>query len=90
MKNFLQIVNTINMPRVGENGLPLQAILNTVYVVSALLAIIFIAIGGFKYTVSGGDPQGTAKAKNTIIYATIGLVIVLSAFVITSFVFSRL
>jgi hypothetical protein len=71
-----------------ENSLP--SILRVVFVSAALLSVIFVAIGGLKYTLSSGDPQGAAKAKNTILYALIGLVVAVMAFTIVSFVGGRL
>jgi Type IV secretion system pilin len=43
------------------------------------IAVIFVAIGGFKYVKSNGEPGEISKAKNTIIYALVGLVVSLSA-----------
>ena len=65
-------------------------VLNTVYFWVGILAVIFIIIGGINYTTSQGDPGKVAKAKSTLLYAIIGLVIALLAFAITSFVLSAL
>ncbi len=65
-------------------------VLNTVYFWLGILAVVFIIIGGYNYTMSQGDPGKVAKAKSTILYAIIGLVIALMAFAITSFVLSAL
>ena len=48
-----------------------------------------IIFGGFKYMTSGGSDDKTKDAKNTILYALVGLVIVLLAQTIVKFVFSR-
>jgi hypothetical protein len=48
-----------------------------------------IIIGGFRYVVSGGDSAGVEGAKNTILYAVIGLVVALLAQAIVVFVISR-
>lgn len=50
--------------------------------IAGAVAVIFIIVGGIKYTLSSGDSQEVSKAKNTILYALIGLVVVMSAFVI--------
>ena len=42
-----------------------------------LVAVIMIVIGGIKYATSGGDASGTKSAKDTILYAVIGLVVAL-------------
>lgn len=57
------------------------------YVVGAV-SVIMIIIGGFRYVISGGDSNGVSGAKNTIMYAIIGLVVVIFAQVIITFVYS--
>ena len=60
-------------------------VLLTVFGVIGIVAVIFVVIGGYKYTVSQGEPSRVQQAKNTIMYSLIGLVITLSAFAITGF-----
>lgn len=60
--------------------------LNVVYLWVGIITVIVVIIGGIYYTISLGDPSKVAKAKNTILYAVIGLVITLLAFAITNFV----
>lgn len=62
------------------------AIIEIALRVSALVAVIFIIYAGFSYTTSQGDPEGTAKAKSTLINALIGLALSVSAAVIVSFI----
>lgn len=64
------------------------AILNWAYIVAGIVAVIFIVKGGLEYMISNGDPGKTRKATQEIIYAIVGLVIVLLAAVITGFVTS--
>jgi len=52
--------------------------------------VVMVMIGGFKYMLSNGDSNGIQTAKNTILYALIGLVVAVSGQVIVSFVISRL
>jgi Type IV secretion system pilin len=52
-------------------------------------SIIMIVIGGFKYVTSNGDSGGIASAKNTIIYAVVGLVIAIFAQGIVRFVIDK-
>ncbi|MBQ2695571.1 hypothetical protein IJG04_02985 [Candidatus Saccharibacteria bacterium] len=54
--------------------------------VGGIVAAIFVLIGGIGYVTSSGDPSKLQKAKTTIIYALIGLVIVALAEIITAFV----
>lgn len=83
--------------QVNSNSLPsanfdasVASISKIAFAAAAMIAVIFIAIGGFKYTISNGDPQGVASAKNTILSAIVGLLIAVSAFSIVNFVFGRL
>lgn len=64
----------------------ISIVLNSVYAAAAMTAIGTIIFGGFRYTVSQGDPGKVKKAKDTIMYAIIGLIIVLAAFAITNFI----
>jgi hypothetical protein len=65
-------------------------IINILSVIVGVVAVIMIIIGGFKYITSGGDSNNTASAKNTIIYAIVGLIIVALAQVIVRFVLAAL
>jgi hypothetical protein len=53
------------------------------------VAVVMIIIGGLKYITSGGDSGNVTGAKNTILYAIIGLVIVALAQFIVRFVLSK-
>lgn len=64
----------------------IRNVLNAVYVAVGIAAVGVIIFGGFRYTLSQGDPGKVKKAKDTIMYAIIGLIVVLSAFAITNFI----
>jgi glucose uptake protein GlcU len=59
---------------------------NVMLFVVGALSVIMIIIGGFRYVVSGGDSANITTAKNTILYAVIGLVISMLAYAIINFV----
>ncbi|MBR2543856.1 hypothetical protein IKF04_00980 [Candidatus Saccharibacteria bacterium] len=69
-----------------NNTLPITItnIVKNIIVVSGLVAVVFIIIGGITYISSEGDSGKTKKAKDTILYAAIGLVICSLAFVIVN------
>ena len=67
-----------------------KRVLDTVYLWIGIIAVIVIVIGGIKYMTSTGDTQKVQSAKNTIMYAVIGLIVTLAAFAITSFVIGAL
>lgn len=74
--------------RVGSNN-DLSNIVNIVYGIAVVIAVIVIIIAGILYTTSNGDAGQVARAKNAIIYAIIGLVVVTFAFTITGFILGR-
>jgi heme O synthase-like polyprenyltransferase len=63
-----------------------RGILNTVYFWAAIVAVIGVLIGAFLYVTSNGNSQQVEQAKNSILASVIGLVIVFSAFLITTVV----
>jgi hypothetical protein len=67
-----------------------RRIINIFSVVVGAVSVIMIIIGGFRYIISGGDSSGVSGAKNTILYAIVGLVIVLFAQVIIRFVLTNI
>jgi hypothetical protein len=73
----------------GINRL-ISTIINVLSVIIGVIAVIFIIIGGAKYITSGGDAGKVSSAKNTVIYAIVGLIIVALAQFIVRFVLSRL
>lgn len=53
---------------------------------SGIISVLMIIIGGFMYVLSAGDQAKVTKAKDTVLYAVIGLVVTLLAFSIVKFV----
>ena len=80
-----------------DAGLPMSdisqatfaTVLRTVFAIFGAVAVIIVTLAGMKYVLSQGNPQATAQAKNTIMYALIGLVISVSAFSIITFVLGK-
>ena len=71
-----------------EQGLPntIIGIINGVIAAAGLIAVVFTLIGGIQYMTSTGDPGKIKKAKDTILYAAIGLAVCVLAFAIVNFV----
>lgn len=63
--------------------------LNLFSVIIGIIAVVMIMIGGLKYMTSQGDATQTNNAKNTVLYAAIGLVIAVLAQIIVQFVIKR-
>jgi hypothetical protein len=68
----------------------IKQVINIISVIVGVVAVIMIIIGGFRYITSGGDSGAVGNAKNTIIYALVGLVIVFFAQIIVRFVLGRI
>ncbi len=76
----------VEIPQVSADNADIINITNVVFGVAGAIALLIITIAGTQYVLSMGDPQKTAKAKNTILYAVVGLVIVIASFGIASFI----
>jgi hypothetical protein len=64
----------------------IATVINIFSFIVGVVSVIMIIIGGFRYITSGGDSNNVTAAKNTILYAIIGLVIVALAQIIVRFV----
>ena len=82
--------NSNALPHVDASGDKLKTILQIVFSIVGVIALVVITLSGFRYVLSGGDPQSTARAKDAILYAVIGLVISISALAIVTFVIGKL
>ena len=58
----------------GANGV-FATVANTLIFLVGAVAVIFLIIGGLRYVVSNGDPKNVEAAKNTILYAIVGIVV---------------
>ena len=67
----------------------ITSIVNIFSVIVGLIAVVMIIYGGFRYITSGGDSTRVNGAKNTILYAIIGLIVVALAQIIVRFVLNR-
>ena len=84
-----------NLGSPSELGLPQLSLgtgltrgVNALFVVAGALSVVFIVVGGLRYVLSNGEPRDIEAAKNTIMYAVLGLIISLLAFGIVNFVVS--
>ena len=67
----------------SDTGLT-KNVLNTVYFWAGFIAVGMIVYGAYLYVLSNGDSGSVKRGKDTILYAVIGLVIVILAYVITN------
>ena len=73
----------------GDTGV-FRQITDTILYIVGIIAVIMLIWGGIRYVVSGGDAKKVTDAKNTILYAIIGLIISFLAYAIVRFVVSAL
>lgn len=73
----------------GDAGV-FRQITNTILYIVGIVAVIMLIWGGIRYVISGGNSQKVTDAKNTVLYAIIGLVISFLAFAIVNFVINAL
>jgi len=80
-----------NCSSVGESGFQslLDKVVNIFSAIVGIIAVIMIIVGGLRYITSGGDSSRVGAAKTTIIYALVGLVVVVLAQLIVHFVINQ-
>ncbi len=67
----------------------IQTIINVLLFIIGAVAVIMIIIGGLRYVTSNGDQTHVKGAKDTILYAVVGLIVAILAYAIVQFVVSK-
>lgn len=74
----------------ASNGPSVQSVIQNVIdlllFLVGIIAVIVIVVSGFRFVTSNGDPQQISKAKDSIIYAVIGIVVAVMAYAIVNFI----
>jgi hypothetical protein len=73
----------------GDGGIFTEVVNALLFVIGAI-SVLMLIYGGIRYTISGGNDKDVATAKNTILYAIIGIIVALMAYAIVNFVLSSL
>lgn len=76
----------LGLPKAKANQAAINDALAYVFALMGAIALVVISLAGFRYITSQGNPSETAKAKNAIIYAGIGLAVAILGYSIVSFV----
>ena len=71
------------------SGTLITKVINVMLFIIGVLSVIMIVYGGILYVISAGDSGRVSKAKNTIMYAIVGLIVALLAYAIVNFVITR-
>jgi len=73
----------------GPNSI-FVTVTNIMLFIIGAIAVIMLIVGGIRYVVSAGDQNAVTSAKNTILYAIIGIVVAFLAYAAVNFVSSQL
>lgn len=79
-----------NIPKITVTNSTIATALDTAFIAIGGLSVLFLLIGAVRYVTSNGDQGQITQAKNTILYAVIGIVVSLSAFTIVQFAVGKL
>lgn len=93
MNHFYALIAAVQAPSgvpdvAIDNGL-VTNLFNAVLALAGAVAVVFIIWGGIQYTLSQGDASKIKKAKDTLLYSIVGLVIVMFSFVILNYVIGK-
>ena len=85
-------VNNVKPPGVNDTNLEtyISTIINVLLGLIGVVAVIMLIYGGFRYVLSAGNEKATGAAKDTILFAIIGIVVAVLAFAIVNFVIGSL
>ncbi|HEY4963500.1 MAG TPA: hypothetical protein VIH90_02280 [Candidatus Saccharimonadales bacterium] len=78
------------LPQITGGSTELQAILQITFGIVAAISVLFVVIGGLRFVLSAGNPENVAKARETILYALLGLIVSLVAEGIVVFVIKKI
>jgi hypothetical protein len=70
----------------GGQGGVFRTITNVMLFLIGAISVIMLIVGGIRYVVSGGDSTQVTNAKNTILYAIVGIVVAILAYAVVNFV----
>jgi Ni,Fe-hydrogenase I cytochrome b subunit len=76
--------------RASGNPDAVESVMYPVYFWAGVIAVVVIVVAGFYYVTSNGNPQQVTRAKNAILGAVVGLIVVLLAFAITAIILGGL
>ena len=77
--------NSSDQALFGDNSI-FTTVVNILLFVIGAISVVMLIVGGIRYTISGGDSAAVTGAKNTIMYAIIGLIVAFLAFAIVNWV----
>lgn len=88
--NGLQVPPIPNPLLEFDPGNILAQVVNSLLLWGGAVALLFIIIGGFRFIISMGNPEGVEKARHTVLYAVLGLIIIFVAYLIVAYLLADL
>ena len=76
----------LGIPKKTADVAGLKGILDVIYMIAGVVAVIIMIVAAISYVTSSGDANKVKKAKDTIVYALIGLFLVIFAFTLTAYI----
>ncbi|MCL2869196.1 pilin [Candidatus Saccharibacteria bacterium] len=73
----------------GDGGI-ITGVINAVLFIVGILSVVMIIYGGIRYATSAGEAKRVTDAKNTIMYAIVGLIVSILAYAIVNFVIGNI
>lgn len=89
MLNFIKLALANPFPQ-AQTDTTLKGALQLLFGVIGAIALIIIILSSIQMVLSGGEPEKVSRARQSIIYAAVGLAIVASAEIIVTFVIGKL
>lgn len=80
----------VKIPQTSLDSSTIPHALQVFFSIAAAVALFMVAFGAFRYTISRGDSNSIKNAKETIIYAAVGLVVTMTGYGIVTFVMRNL
>lgn len=71
-------------------GLSIQNVVNILLFIAGVISVVVIVVAGLRFVLSSGDPGAASKARNTIIYAVVGLTVSIMAYAIVNFILANI
>lgn len=87
---FKESVNKVGGSEASSLPATVTSVINILLFVAGLIAVIIIVVGGLRFVTSEGDAASANKAKNSVVYALVGLVLAVLAYAIVNFVLNGL
>ena len=85
---FAQLINPLGSQT--TIGTLIGRIIKALLGLSGALALLIFVYGGFMWLISAGDPKKVQKGKDSFVWATIGLVVIFTAYTAVDFVIKAL